>query len=171
MSQTRSICGELTLQHWEGDHLIPMGNPLRVDLTRIVLSMRTEDIRRLSDDSAESDRVAIETEDMADHNGPFTLHLEKGLNTFFGVDHPSKITDEIHREAATEFGFTGEKKTTLFLVSIPVLIEDTRFAGEPEEAEEDRRRRVIGLAEKRYARGRGLIPDRAAVETVSGEGL
>ena len=84
-------------QAWQRDIAVSIDGDRCLDVTEKVLSYAAERIRKLNDNSTESDYLVCAHS--LGHGGPYWVEVEHSICEYFGVDELAGISDEMVEEA------------------------------------------------------------------------
>lgn len=98
-----ACCASFTRQVWDGDSARTIGEA-QVDVTRQVLGLSLDAVRRLTDCSYEADHLVGGTPEGDAHDGPFEVSVVDAVMEFFGVEDLAEVTQAMLQAARKRAG-------------------------------------------------------------------
>ena len=92
---TGTLIGRFEKQRWAGDRAEEI-ETVEFDATDYILNMSAAGLRKVEDCNYSSDAIG---QAHVDHEGPFSVHIEQAICTFFGVEAVSDIKSTHLRQA------------------------------------------------------------------------
>lgn len=93
------IKGVFNKQRWDDNDHLRNESSVFFDATHAVLSLSYEDFQVLTDNSSESDSIGFQ---FVEWDGPFSVEIEEGICSFFGVEYSDEVSPEMFAEAQRE---------------------------------------------------------------------